>query len=87
MRHAKATRSRVTWLSYVAMAFMIGVSMIAGLGQSINLFPEIDPLWTEMIGYGLSTDGWHDPVAFLRQHGADNNPAPFGPPKTKRSGT
>jgi len=31
----------------------------------------------EIVGYGLSTEGWHDPVAFLRQLGADRNPAPF----------
>jgi len=28
-------------------------------------------------GHGLSTEGWPDPTAFLRQHGADVNPAPF----------
>lgn len=50
-------------------------------------------LWTltsrpgfEMVGYGLTTDGWHDPVAFLRQHRADHNPAPFQGPKTQRPG-
>lgn len=30
-----------------------------------------------IVGYGLSTDGWQDPVAFLRAHGADVNPAAF----------
>ncbi|HEX3601462.1 MAG TPA: M23 family metallopeptidase [Lacipirellulaceae bacterium] len=30
-----------------------------------------------IVGYGLSTDGWEDPIAFLRVHGADVNPAPF----------
>jgi murein DD-endopeptidase MepM/ murein hydrolase activator NlpD len=30
-----------------------------------------------IVGYGLSTDGWLDPVAFLRSQGADSNPAPF----------
>ncbi len=28
-------------------------------------------------GYALSTDGWEDPVAFLRRHQADTNPAPL----------
>jgi murein DD-endopeptidase MepM/ murein hydrolase activator NlpD len=30
-----------------------------------------------IVGYGLSTDGWLDPVAFLKSRGADVNPAPF----------
>lgn len=30
-----------------------------------------------VVGYDLSTEGWPDPTAFLRQHGADENPAPF----------
>ncbi len=42
----------------------------------------------EIVGYGLSTDGWHNPTSFLRQHAADNNPAPFQGPKraTRLSG-
>jgi len=41
-------------------------------------------LWTlggragfNIVGYGLTTEGWTDPVAFLRQMGAASNPAPF----------
>jgi murein DD-endopeptidase MepM/ murein hydrolase activator NlpD len=30
-----------------------------------------------IVGYGLSTDGWLDPIDFLRQHGGEANPAPF----------
>ena len=30
-----------------------------------------------VVGYGLSTEGWLDPVAFLKTRGADANPAPF----------
>ena len=30
-----------------------------------------------IVGYGLSTDGWLDPIDFLRAHGAEANPAPF----------
>jgi murein DD-endopeptidase MepM/ murein hydrolase activator NlpD len=37
-----------------------------------------------IVGYGLSTDGWLDPIAFLKAHGADTNPAPFGPAKRRR---
>lgn len=29
-----------------------------------------------IVGYALSTEHWFDPVAFLRQHKADTNPAP-----------
>jgi murein DD-endopeptidase MepM/ murein hydrolase activator NlpD len=36
-----------------------------------------------IVGYGLSTDGWLDPIAFLKSHGADTNPAPFGPSKRR----
>ena len=39
----------------------------------------------QIVGYGLSTEGWHDPVAFLRRHGADRNPAPFQRPPMGRS--
>ena len=28
-------------------------------------------------GYGLSTEGWPDPTALLRQQGADVNPSPL----------
>jgi murein DD-endopeptidase MepM/ murein hydrolase activator NlpD len=38
-----------------------------------------------IVGYGLSTDGWMDPIAFLKAHGADVNPAPFGPAKRRRN--
>lgn len=31
----------------------------------------------QFVGYGLSTAGWLDPIDFLRQHGAEANPAPF----------
>jgi murein DD-endopeptidase MepM/ murein hydrolase activator NlpD len=37
-----------------------------------------------IVGYGLSTDGWLDPIAFLKSHGADTNPAAFEPAKRKR---
>jgi murein DD-endopeptidase MepM/ murein hydrolase activator NlpD len=30
-----------------------------------------------IVGYGLSTDGWLDPILFLKGHGADINPAAF----------
>jgi murein DD-endopeptidase MepM/ murein hydrolase activator NlpD len=30
-----------------------------------------------IVGYGLSTDGWRDPVAFLRERGADAQPPAF----------
>jgi murein DD-endopeptidase MepM/ murein hydrolase activator NlpD len=30
-----------------------------------------------IVGYGLSTDGWRDPVAFLRERNADAHPPPF----------
>ena len=40
-----------------------------------------------IVGYGLSTDGWLDPIAFLKAHGADTNPAPFGPAKRRRNST
>jgi murein DD-endopeptidase MepM/ murein hydrolase activator NlpD len=30
-----------------------------------------------IVGYGLSTDGWVDPIDFLKAHGAEANPAPF----------
>ena len=35
----------------------------------------------EIFGYGPSLEGWHDPVAFLRQHEADSDPAPFRVPE------
>jgi murein DD-endopeptidase MepM/ murein hydrolase activator NlpD len=38
-----------------------------------------------IVGYGLSTDGWLDPIAFLKAHGADVNPAPFGRAKKGRN--
>jgi murein DD-endopeptidase MepM/ murein hydrolase activator NlpD len=30
-----------------------------------------------IVGYGLSTEGWRDPMEFLREHGAEVAPAPF----------
>jgi murein DD-endopeptidase MepM/ murein hydrolase activator NlpD len=30
-----------------------------------------------IVGYGLSTEGWLDPIAFLKAHGADINPVSF----------
>jgi hypothetical protein len=30
-----------------------------------------------IVGYGLSTDGWRDPVGFLRERDADAHPPPF----------
>ena len=32
-----------------------------------------------LTGYALATDGWRDPIAFLREHHADTRPAPFTP--------
>ena len=32
-----------------------------------------------LVGYELKLDAWHDPLAFLREHQADTNPAPFAP--------
>ncbi len=37
-----------------------------------------------IVGYGLSTDGWLDPIAFLKVHGADVHPAPFEMVKRRR---
>jgi hypothetical protein len=37
-----------------------------------------------IVGYGLSTDGWSDPIAFLKAHAADTNPAPFEMAKRRR---
>jgi hypothetical protein len=30
-----------------------------------------------LVGYDLTTDGWCDPIAFLRERRADTQPAPF----------
>jgi murein DD-endopeptidase MepM/ murein hydrolase activator NlpD len=30
-----------------------------------------------LVGYDLTTDGWRDPIAFLREQRADTQPAPF----------
>ncbi len=30
-----------------------------------------------IVGYGLSTEGWLDPIDFLKAHGAEANPAPY----------
>jgi hypothetical protein len=30
-----------------------------------------------LVGYGLSTEGWRDPIEFLREQRADTQPAPF----------
>ncbi len=38
-----------------------------------------------IVGYGLSTDGWLDPITFLKAHGADTNPAAFEPAKRRRN--
>ena len=40
--------------------------------------PPIDFL---IVGYGLSTEGWLDPTAFLREHGAELAPAAFEAPQ------
>jgi murein DD-endopeptidase MepM/ murein hydrolase activator NlpD len=37
-----------------------------------------------IVGYGLSTDGWLDPIAFLKAHSADVNPAAFELAKRRR---
>ena len=39
----------------------------------------------EIVGYGLGAEDWADPVAFLRRHGADHNPAPFRGPEPGRA--
>jgi murein DD-endopeptidase MepM/ murein hydrolase activator NlpD len=36
-----------------------------------------------LVGYARSTNGWRDPIRFLREHNADTNPASFKP-KAKR---
>jgi murein DD-endopeptidase MepM/ murein hydrolase activator NlpD len=36
----------------------------------------------ELVGDALSTEGWYDPVAFLRQAGAESNPAAYRKPRT-----
>ncbi len=47
-------------------------------------------LWTlqrpdfPLVGYSLSTEGWKDPVAFLKEHRAHSLPAPFLPIKKRR---
>jgi murein DD-endopeptidase MepM/ murein hydrolase activator NlpD len=38
-----------------------------------------------IVGYGLSTDGWLDPILFLKAHSADVNPAAFELAKRRRS--
>lgn len=46
---------------------------------------EVDPAFVYyvpspeflIVGYGLSTEGWRDPIEFLREHGAEAAPAPF----------
>ena len=38
-----------------------------------------------IVGYGLSTDGWLDPIAFLKARSADSNPAAFELAKRRRS--
>jgi murein DD-endopeptidase MepM/ murein hydrolase activator NlpD len=38
-----------------------------------------------IVGYGLSTDGWLDPIAFLKAHSADINPAQFELAKRRRN--
>jgi murein DD-endopeptidase MepM/ murein hydrolase activator NlpD len=61
---------------------------IAKSGDKAELDPALlsyAPLPEFMIeGYGLSTDGWADPVAFLKARGADVIPVPFGPAKRRR---
>ncbi len=37
-----------------------------------------------IVGYGLTTDGWLDPIAFLKAHSADVNPAAFELAKRRR---
>ena len=41
------------------------------------IFSIIQPPEFAIVGYGLTTDGWQDPIAFLREHAADVSPAPF----------
>ena len=38
-----------------------------------------------IVGYGLSTEGWVDPILFLKTHSADVNPAPFELAKRRRA--
>ena len=37
-----------------------------------------------IVGYGLSAESWHDPVAFLKKHRADIAPAAFEVAKLRR---
>jgi murein DD-endopeptidase MepM/ murein hydrolase activator NlpD len=58
-------------------------------GDNVEVSPELlsyvpSPEFA-IVGYGLSTDGWLDPIAFLKAHGADLNPAAFEPVKRQRS--
>ena len=38
-----------------------------------------------LVGYAPSSDGWRDPIRFLRAHNADTNPAPFQPQAKRRT--
>ena len=44
---------------------------------STAILARLQPADFQIIGYGLSTEGWLDPIAFLREHGAEAAPAPF----------
>jgi murein DD-endopeptidase MepM/ murein hydrolase activator NlpD len=42
-----------------------------------DILGVIQPPEFPIVGYGLSTEGWHDPIGFLRERGAELAPAPF----------
>jgi murein DD-endopeptidase MepM/ murein hydrolase activator NlpD len=44
---------------------------------STSILARLQPADFQIVGYGLSTEGWQDPIAFLREHGAEAAPAAF----------
>jgi murein DD-endopeptidase MepM/ murein hydrolase activator NlpD len=59
-------------------------------GEHLRVSSELlwfaQPKDFEIVGYALTTQGWRDPVAFLREHNADTRPAPFQlPPSYRRT--
>lgn len=74
----------------VPEAAMPGIIKLTLQGEEFSLEPEggkfslpARVLWRTrrsdfpIVGYGLSTDGWRDPVAFLREQAADAGLPPF----------
>ena len=42
-----------------------------------EILSVVQPPEFSIVGYGLSTEGWHDPIAFLKEQGANTAPATF----------